>query len=100
MLLRIAPHLVWPLPFVFPVHGGDRLRRWQLAAGMWLYDLLSLVPQCEPPQMLGKRALLDAGAVLRAAACAAAPASTTRSATTPASSWPRPARRMNTAPRS
>jgi len=24
-LRRIAPHLVWPLPFVFPVHRGDRI---------------------------------------------------------------------------
>src|SRR4029450_9739786 len=39
-LLRIAPHLVWPLAFVFPIHRGDRISRWQLAAGMLLYDML------------------------------------------------------------
>ncbi|HEV8176119.1 MAG TPA: FAD-dependent oxidoreductase, partial [Gemmatimonadales bacterium] len=41
-LLRIAPHLVWPLAFVFPIHRGDRISRWRLAAGMVLYDLLAL----------------------------------------------------------
>jgi len=33
-LMRIAPHLVRPLAFVFPVHHGDRVPLWKLAAGM------------------------------------------------------------------
>lgn len=67
VLRRIAPHLVWPLPFIFPVHDGDRLRRWQLAAGMWLYDLLSLFRNVSGHKMLGKRALLTREPALRAA---------------------------------
>jgi glycerol-3-phosphate dehydrogenase len=67
VLRRIAPHLVWPLPFIFPVHDGDRLRRWQLAAGMWMYDLLSLFHNVSPHKMLGKRALLSREPGLRAA---------------------------------
>jgi glycerol-3-phosphate dehydrogenase len=59
-LLRIAPHLVWPLPFVFPVHRGDRISRWRLAAGMILYDLLALFRNVRTHRMLGKRALLEA----------------------------------------
>ena len=55
VLRRIAPHLVRPLPFVFPVHNGDRRPRWKLAAGMWLYDLLSLFRNVRP-HMLGKAA--------------------------------------------
>ncbi len=66
ILRRIAPHLVWPLPFVFPVHDGDRLRRWQLAAGMWMYDILSLFRNVSAHQMLGKRALLTREPGLRA----------------------------------
>ena len=66
VLRHIAPHLVWPLPFVFPVHDGDRLRRWQLAAGMWMYDLLSLFRNVSPHKMLGKRALLTREPGLRA----------------------------------
>ena len=66
VLRRIAPHLVWPLPFIFPVNEGDRLRRWQLAAGMWIYDLLSLFRNVSPHKMLGKRALLSREPGLRA----------------------------------
>ncbi|MEK7668835.1 MAG: glycerol-3-phosphate dehydrogenase/oxidase [Gemmatimonadota bacterium] len=42
VLLRIAPHLVRPTPFLFPVHASGRVGRWTLAAGLWLYDALSL----------------------------------------------------------
>ena len=41
VLLRIAPHLVRPLPFVFPVYRGSRVPGWKLRAGMWLYDALA-----------------------------------------------------------
>jgi glycerol-3-phosphate dehydrogenase len=42
VLLRIAPHLVRPLAFLFPVYRGGRMPAWKLRAGMWLYDLLSV----------------------------------------------------------
>ncbi len=42
VLLRIAPHLVRPLAFLFPVYRGGRVPAWKLRAGMWLYDMLSL----------------------------------------------------------
>ena len=64
-LLRIAPHLVWPLPFVFPLHRGDRIAFWRLAAGMWLYDALALFRNVRTHRMLGKRALLEAEPMLR-----------------------------------
>src|SRR5688500_10059556 len=44
ILLRTAPHLVYPLPFLLPQYGrdaGDLLYRAKLRAGMVLYDLLS-----------------------------------------------------------
>src|SRR4029077_19304048 len=41
VLLTIAPHLVRPLAFLFPLYHGGRLPAWKLRAGMWLYDLLS-----------------------------------------------------------
>ena len=65
VLLRIAPHLVWPLPFVFPLHRGDRVGPARLAAGMWLYDLLALFRNVKGHRMLGKRALLEAEPMLR-----------------------------------
>ena len=41
VLLTIAPHLVRPLAFLFPVYRGARVPAWKLRAGMWLYDLLA-----------------------------------------------------------
>ncbi len=57
ILLRIAPHLVHPLPFVFPVHAGGRVGRARLAAGLWLYDLLSLFRNVRAHRMLSRRAV-------------------------------------------
>src|SRR5688572_29367281 len=41
VLLKIAPHLVRPLAFLFPVYRGGRVPAWKLRAGMWLYDVLA-----------------------------------------------------------
>jgi glycerol-3-phosphate dehydrogenase len=42
ILQDIAPHLVNPLGFLFPVYRGARRQLWLINAGMWLYDGLSL----------------------------------------------------------
>jgi len=42
ILMQIAPHLVRPLGFVFPVYQGAARPLWMIRAGMWLYDGLSL----------------------------------------------------------
>jgi glycerol-3-phosphate dehydrogenase len=65
ILLRIAPHLVRPLAFVFPVHRGDRVPLWKLAAGMVLYDFLAPRSNVRRHRILGKRALLAAEPMLR-----------------------------------
>ena len=59
VLLRIAPHLVHPAPFVFPVHRGSRVGRLTLEAGLWLYDALSLF------RNVGRHRGLDRKAVMR-----------------------------------
>jgi glycerol-3-phosphate dehydrogenase len=41
-LLRLAPHLVKPLPFLVPIYDGVGFGRLALRAGMFLYDLLSV----------------------------------------------------------
>jgi glycerol-3-phosphate dehydrogenase len=41
-LLRLAPHLVRPLEFTWPVYAGSRIPRWKLGAALTLYDALSL----------------------------------------------------------
>lgn len=65
-LLRIAPHLVRPLPFVFPVHKGDRVPLWKVAAGVWLYEALALFRNVRRPRILGKRGLLRLEPALKA----------------------------------
>lgn len=41
VMLRIAPHLVSPLPFVIPTYGHGKSSKWFLGAGMLLYDALT-----------------------------------------------------------
>src|SRR4029079_6540384 len=41
ILLRIAPGLVKPLEFTWPVYQGARLPKWKLRVGLTLYDLLA-----------------------------------------------------------
>ena len=41
MLLKAAPHRVWPLRFGVPVYAHSRIGRLQLKAGLILYDLMS-----------------------------------------------------------
>jgi glycerol-3-phosphate dehydrogenase len=41
-LLQLAPHLVRPLEFTWPVYAGARIPRWKLNAGLTLYDALAL----------------------------------------------------------
>ncbi|MBC9178003.1 glycerol-3-phosphate dehydrogenase [Pseudoroseomonas ludipueritiae] len=40
VLLRLAPHIVWPMRFVLP-HVPDMRPRWMLRAGLFLYDNLA-----------------------------------------------------------
>jgi glycerol-3-phosphate dehydrogenase len=42
ILMDLAPHLVNPLGFLFPVYKGARQSLFVINAGMWLYDGLSL----------------------------------------------------------
>jgi glycerol-3-phosphate dehydrogenase len=58
--LRNSPHLVRPLPFVFPVHKDDPRPLWQIAIGMWLYDAMATFRNIERHQIWGKgRALRE-----------------------------------------
>ena len=42
VMLDLAPHLVKPLAFLFPVYAGSRRNLRMIKAGMWLYEGLSL----------------------------------------------------------
>lgn len=65
ILLRIAPHLVRPIPFVFPLHDGDRVSRWKLAAGLAAYEILAGFRNVRRPRILGKRGILELEPLLR-----------------------------------
>ena len=58
VLLDIAPHLVRPLAFLFPVYRGARVPPWELRAGMWLYDLLAAFRNVRTHRWLHRKAVL------------------------------------------
>lgn len=65
-LLKLAPHLVRPLAFVWPVYEGARIPRWKLNAGLMLYDALALFRNVKGYQGLNTREVLEAEPGLRA----------------------------------
>ena len=64
-LLRIAPHLVRPLPFLFPAYRGARVPPWKLRAGLWLYDLLAAFRNVHAHRWLGAKQVRAAEPGLR-----------------------------------
>jgi glycerol-3-phosphate dehydrogenase len=65
-LLRLAPSLVHPQPFVWPVYEGQRLPLWKLAAGLTLYDALALFRNVEPHRRFSREQVLASEPRLRA----------------------------------
>lgn len=63
-LLRIAPHLVKPLPFTWPVYKGARVGRIKLGAGLALYQMMAL-GRSHLPSFLSRRKTLDREPSLR-----------------------------------
>ena len=53
-LLKIAPHLVKPLPILIPVYKNARRGRLQIRAGMLLYDLFSYDKKLPRHQILSR----------------------------------------------
>lgn len=51
-LLRIAPHLVRPLAFTWPVYAGARIPLWKVKAGLSLYDALAFFRNVAPHKRL------------------------------------------------
>lgn len=65
VLLAIAPHLVRPLPFLFPVYRRSRVPAWRLRAGMWLYDALAAFRNVRTHRWLGPKQVRRAEPGLR-----------------------------------
>ena len=60
ILIRIAPHLVRPLPFLVPMYGWSAWQRDRLRVGMVLYDLLSYDKSLPRHSFLSREATLEA----------------------------------------
>jgi glycerol-3-phosphate dehydrogenase len=58
-LSAIAPHLVRPLAFTWPVYRGARIPRWKLRAGLLAYDLLSRYGNFAGHQSLAMEQVLE-----------------------------------------
>ncbi len=58
VLLDMAPHLVRPLPFTWPVYRGARVPRWKVRAGLTLYDALALFRNVQRHESLDTAAVL------------------------------------------
>lgn len=52
-LCHIAPRLVRPLPFTFPVYRSSKHSLLKIRLGMWLYDLLALFRNIQRHRILG-----------------------------------------------
>lgn len=58
-LLENAPHLVRPLQFTWPVYRGARVKRWQLAAALTMYDALAMFRNVGRHRRLGATQVLE-----------------------------------------
>ncbi len=58
VLLQLAPHLVRPLSFTWPVYKGARVPRWKVLAGLTLYDALALFRNVQRHEALGRDGVL------------------------------------------
>jgi glycerol-3-phosphate dehydrogenase len=64
-LRRLAPHLVRPQEFLYPLYRGDPVGIVALAAGLWAYDLLAGLWRGPRHRMLRPRAVAAAEPALR-----------------------------------
>jgi glycerol-3-phosphate dehydrogenase len=60
ILLRNAPHIIWPVGFVLPIGPGSR-PAWMLRLGLFLYDSLGWTPGA-PPSPLPRSRRVDLSA--------------------------------------
>jgi glycerol-3-phosphate dehydrogenase len=64
-LMRIAPHIVRPLQFLWPVFDGARIPTWKLRAALTIYDALALFRNVAPHHALGAAAVTTLEPALR-----------------------------------
>ena len=65
LLQELAPHLVEPIPFLFPIYH-KRLEVWKVNTGLWLYDLLAGIRKTKVHRRLNRQQTLQRVPGLRA----------------------------------
>lgn len=58
LLLKLAPHLAWPLPFVLPIYRGDPYYPLKIRAGLTIYDLMGSLGRADRHRMLSAEEVL------------------------------------------
>ena len=58
LLRELAPHLAWPVPFLFPIYHGDPYSPLKVRLGLSIYDLLGNLGAADRHQTLSKEDLL------------------------------------------
>ncbi|HEX5412159.1 MAG TPA: glycerol-3-phosphate dehydrogenase [Terriglobia bacterium] len=58
LLRKLAPHLAWPVPFLFPIYRGDPYSPLKVRLGLSIYDLLGNLGAADRHQRLSKEELL------------------------------------------
>ncbi len=58
LLRKLAPHLAWPVPFLFPIYRGDPYSPLKIRLGLGIYDLLGNLGSADRHQTLSKEDLL------------------------------------------
>ena len=67
ILLHIAPHLVRPREFLWPIFEKTRIPAWKLRAGFFLYDALALFRNIANHHALDRQTVLEREPALRQA---------------------------------
>lgn len=63
LLQQLAPHLVEPIPFLFPIYHR-RLEVWRVNTGLWLYDLMAGLRRTKMHRRLSRKAVLQRAPLL------------------------------------
>jgi len=64
-LMRIAPNIVKPLPFIIPVYEDSPRSFWKICAGMWLYDILGAFHNYKNHKKISKTMLFKCESALK-----------------------------------
>ncbi|MCL5006233.1 MAG: glycerol-3-phosphate dehydrogenase [Acidobacteria bacterium] len=59
LLLKLAPHLAWPVPFLLPIYRGDPYSPLKVRLGLSIYDVLGNLGAADRHQMLSRDEILQ-----------------------------------------